>query len=88
MDELKDLYGKAFSYAEGFGYNTSDEWKVLTGESKGLLEELSANLDEGQIEKVEYLKSIYLKQTSIEIDRMFLYAFRCGARLIMDIKSE
>jgi len=34
VDELKELYNNAFSYAEGFGYNTSDEWKVLTDEAK------------------------------------------------------
>lgn len=88
VDELKDLYNNAFSYAEGFGYNTSNEWKDLVKQSKDLLEELSSVLDDTQREKLEQLRSIYIKQTSIEIDRMFFYAFKRGARLVMDILTS
>jgi len=49
---------------------------------------LPANLDEGQIEKLEYLKSLYLKQTSIEIDRIFFYAFKRGAMLLFDATHD
>lgn len=88
MDELKDLYRNAFSYAENFGYNTSNEWSTLIEQSKDLLEDLSSVLDDTHKKKLEELHILYTKQTGLEIDRMFFYSFRCGANLIMDIKNE
>lgn len=88
MDELKDLYNGFTSYSEDFGYNTSQEWKDLAQEVADLLDDLSSGLDDGQKEKLEQLKELYLKQNCLETDRMFFYAFRHGAILIMDIQNE
>lgn len=88
VGELEELYHNASSYAEGFGTNTSNEWKALVKQSKNLLEDLSSVLDDTHKRKLEKLHSLHIKQTGMEIDRMFFYAFRCGANLIMDIKSE
>ncbi|MFV0517422.1 MAG: DUF6809 family protein [Aminipila sp.] len=88
MNELKDLYTLSCSYAENFGYNSSKEWKAIAKQSKDLSEELSSVLDDTHKEKLEQLHSLHAKQTGLETDRMFFYAFRCGANLIMDIKSE
>ena len=88
VGELEELYNNATSYAEDFGYNTSDEWRTLTEEIADLLVDLSSVLDDMHKEKLEQLHSLHIKQTGMEIDRMFFYAFKSGARLIMDIKSE
>lgn len=88
VNELEELYTNASSYAENFGYNTSVEWKDLTGEIEDIIEELSADLNDPQIEKLEQLQTLYIKRIGLEIDRMFFYAFKSGANLIMDIKTE
>lgn len=88
MNELQELYNNASSYAERFGYNYSSEWKDLSEKITGLTEELSSILDDKQREKLEELKSLYIKQTGLEIDRMFFFAFKCGATLVMDIQNE
>ena len=73
------------SYAENFGNNTSNEWKALVEQSNNLLEDLSSVLDDTHKKKLEELKSLYIKQIGLETDRMFFYAFKCGANLIMDV---
>lgn len=88
MDELKDLYTISFSYAENFGYNSSKEWNALVEQSKDLLEDLSSVLDDKHKKKLEELHSLHINQRGMEIDRMFFYAFKREANLIMDIKSE
>ena len=88
MDELKDLYALSLSYAEDFGYNSSNEWNTLLEQSKDLLEDLSSVLDDTHKKKLEDLHSLHTKQIGLETDRMFFYAFRCGANLIMDIKND
>lgn len=87
MDELQDLYTRSFSYAENFENNTSNEWKTLVEQSKDLSEELSSVLDDTQQKKLKQLHSLHTKQIGLEMDRMFFYAFRCGANLIIDIKN-
>jgi hypothetical protein len=86
--ELGDLYNNSSSYTERFGYNTSNEWKGLSEKIADLTEEITSILDDKQREGLEQLKSLYIKQTGLEIDRMFFYAFTSGARLIMDIQNE
>lgn len=88
MNELQELYNNASSYTERFGYNSSIEWKDLSEKITDLIEEISSILDDKQREKLEELKSLCIKQTGLEIDRMFFFAFKCGATLIMDIKNE
>lgn len=88
MDELKDLYSNAFSYAENFGYNTSKEYKALAQYIDNLIEGLSIGLEDEQIAKLKRLRELYTRQVCLETDRMFFYAYKSGARLIMDIKSE
>jgi len=63
-------------------------WNALTEQSKHLLGDLSSVLDDTHKKKLEELQSLHTKQIGLEMDRMFFYAFRCGANLIMDIKNE
>lgn len=88
MNGLEALYNNASSYAEDFGYNTSREWRILTQEIADLKEELSSILDNPQREKFNQLHSLYIDQMGLEIDRMFYFAFKRGANLIIDIRNE
>ncbi|NYB73767.1 hypothetical protein HZF24_06385 [Sedimentibacter hydroxybenzoicus DSM 7310] len=88
MNELEELYNNAASYAEDFGFNISPEWKDLSEKIADLTKDLSSILDDKQREKLKLLADLYTRQTCLETDRMFFYAFTSGARLIMDIQNK
>lgn len=88
MNELEELYNNASSYAEDFGPNTSYEWVELKKEIEKLHTDLSTDFSDKQREKLKQLKDLYTRQVCLETDRMFYYAFRSGARLIIDIQNE
>ncbi len=88
MGEIKDLYNNAASYAEGFGYPNNPEWHRLTLELMEATEELSKELNDKQKPRLEEIKELYLQSYGLELDRMFVYGFKCGARLIMDVSTE
>lgn len=88
MGEIKDLYNNAVSYAEGFGYPHYTEWSKVRTQLGQALEELSQDLTDEQKKKLKEIEELHIQSGSLELERMFLYGFKCGARLIMDIKSE
>lgn len=88
MGEIKDLYNNALSYSEGFGYPHYGEWAKIRLELQGVIAELSEGLNDRQKQKLQEIEQLYIQSSSLELERMFIYGFKCGARLIMDVSTE
>lgn len=88
MGGIKDLYNNALSYAEGFGYPHYPEWARLRTELGQVIGELSEDLTDKQKKKLQEIEQLHIQFGSLELERMFIYGFKCGARLIVDVSAE
>lgn len=79
MGFLEDVYDKI--YVEKFGYNTDEEYSKEIKKRDSLYEDLW----DYQIEDLEQYIAITSKIADIELDRMFIFAFREGFMAAIDI---
>lgn len=88
MGLIEDLFNNATSFAEGFGYSSDREWRMLNEESEELILRLDNLLNNEEKLLFKNILEIRLRMSGLELDRMFVYGFRMGARLVADIYNE
>ncbi|SHJ96978.1 hypothetical protein SAMN02745248_01456 [Hathewaya proteolytica DSM 3090] len=88
MGLIEDLFNNATSFTEGFGYPSDREWRMLNEESEELILRLDNLLNNEEKLLFKNILEIRLRMSGLELDRMFVYGFRMGARLIADIYNE
>ena len=88
MGLIEDLFNNATSFAEGFGYFSDREWRMLNEESEELILRLDNLLNNEEKLLFKNILEIRLRMSGLELDRMFVYGFRMGARLVADIYNE
>lgn len=86
--EIKDLYNHALSYSEGFGYPHYGDWTRVHTELQEVIQELTVELTDRQKQRLQEIEQLHIRASSLELERMFVYGFKCGARLIMDVSTE
>lgn len=88
MGLIEDLFNNATSFTEGFGYFSDREWRMLNEESEELILRLDNLLNNEEKLLFKNILEIRLRMSGLELDRMFVYGFRMGARLVADIYNE
>lgn len=88
MGMIEDLYEGEVSFAEDFGYSRDGEWDRLREESEVIRQHILKALDDKQKEELSELMELRSQMAVLEIDRMFAYGFRAGAKLVIDIYKE
>ena len=88
MGMIEDLFNEATSFAESFGYPYSKEQHLLGEKSEELMLRLNKILNDEENKLFEDILELKLKVSGLELDRMFVYGFRMGARLTIDVFKE
>lgn len=85
MGFIKDIYDGEMSGAEDFGFNGSSEFRQLQAKKAEAIEKIEAELEEDKKRALELILETNYKIGSIELSRMFEYAFRLGFTAASDI---
>lgn len=85
---IKDIYDGEISGAEDFGFNGSSEFRQLQAKKADTLEKIETGLAEDKKKLLDLLLETEHKIGSIELSRMFEFAFRVGFTAAMDIMKK
>lgn len=85
---IKDLFNEATSFAKGFKYPYDREGRMLNDNYEELLLRLNSLLKQEEKEILEDVLDLEMKIAGFELEQMFTYGFRAGARLVIDIYAE
>jgi len=88
MGILQDFYNGEVLPWEHFGGTDDVVYKTFSRKSAKLEESLRVNMDEKEQKVFDELKHIWTTQNNMELERMFLYAFRMGAAFTLDLFAE
>lgn len=85
MGMIEDLYSNPTSFEEEFGYPYNNEQRIMGEDCEDLRLRLCSFLTDEQKEILEDILDLKVQISAYELERMFAYGFRLGAKLIMDI---
>ena len=88
MSILQDFYHGNVLPWEHFGTSDDPTFKIYSNNIGKLENELLEDLTEKEQKALSELKHLCMTRNNIELERMFLYAFRMGAFFILDLFSE
>lgn len=88
MSLLSDLYSGQIIPCEHFGNPTGKEYTETVDRAIQTEEELRNSLTEQQKEKLDSLLSERMLSVTLEVDRMFEYAFKLAFRLATEIFTD
>lgn len=85
MSILQDFfYGEVLPW-EQFGSSDDAVYKMFSHNISNLEKSLTENMSEKDIKVLNELKHLKTVQNNMELERMFLYAFRMGAEFAVDV---
>lgn len=87
MGMVEDLYNNPTSFEEGFGYPYHNEQRIMCEDCEELRLRLYKLLTDEQKELLDDIFDLKVQTSSYELERMFVYGFKLGAKLIMDIQK-
>lgn len=82
---IKDIYDGEISVAEDFGLNESTGFRQLQTIKSEIVEKIEAGLSDDKKKLLGQLLEAVHKIESIELSRMFEFAFRVGFTAALDI---
>ena len=85
---IKDIYDGEISGIEDFGFNGSSEFRQLQEKKAEAIEKIEAGLEEDKKKVLELILETNYKIGSIELSRMFEYAFRLGFISALDVLNK
>lgn len=87
MGMIEDLYSNPTSFEEEFGYPYNNEQRIMGEDCEELRLRLYKLLTDEQKELLDDIFDLKVQMSSYELERMFVYGFKLGAKLIMDIQK-
>lgn len=84
---IEDLYSNPTSFEEEFGYPYNNEQRIMGEDCEELRLRLYKLLTDEQKELLDDIFDLKVQMSSYELERMFVYGFKLGAKLIMDIQK-
>lgn len=88
MSILQDFFNGEVLPWEHFGNSDDKVYKMYSHNIANLESSLMENMTEKEQEVLAELNHLKITQTNIELERMFLYAFRMGAAFTLDLFTE
>ena len=88
MGILKDFYMGKVKPWEDFGFSDDPVYKMCSRKIEKLEHSLMAGRSMKEQKVCQELKHLRIVQSNMELERMFLYAFRMGAEFALDLFSE
>ena len=88
MSILQDFFNGELLPWEHFGTPDDAVYKSFVRKSAELEETILPSLNENELKVYEEIKHLRTTQNNMELERMFLYAFRMGSLFILDLLRE
>ena len=88
MSILKDMYNGFLNPFENFGSNDFKGYHVLSESAQESERKLLLELSEEQVKLYKRIKNDRSDMQNLELQRMFIYAFRMGAEFTLDLFPE
>ena len=88
MGILEDFYMGEVKPWEDFGFSNDPVYKMYSRKIEQLEHSLMAGRSKKEQKVCQELKHLRIVQSNMELERMFLYAFRMGAEFALDLFSE
>ena len=88
MSILQDFFHGELLPWEHFGCSNDPTYKIYSNKIADLENSLAENMTEKEREVLAELNQLKLSQNNMELERMFLYAFRMGALFVLDLYSD
>ena len=88
MNFLKDFFHGEILPWEHFGNPDDPPYKMYSNKIADLENSLAENMTEKEQKVLAELNQLKLSQNNMELERMFLYAFRMGALFVLDLYSD
>lgn len=88
MSILQDFYNGELLPWEHFGGSDDEVYKMYSKNIAKLEGCLTENMTEKEHEVLAELNHLKITQNNMELERMFLYAFRMGALFVLDLYSD
>lgn len=88
MGLLKDMYAGFLKPAKDFGTNSFRGYLVLNQSAQQNEKELLHSMSEEQTSLYKKIRNDHSDMANMELERMFLYAFRMGVAFAADLDLE
>lgn len=88
MSIIEDFYNGTLIPIENFGNNDFSGYQVLSERVQEREKELLETLSKEQISLYKKIKNDRVDMLHLELERMFVYAFRMGFFFTVDLYSE
>ena len=88
MSILQDFFHGELLPWEHFGSSNDPTYKMYSNKIADLENSLAENMTVKEHEVPAELNQLKLSQNNMELERMFLYAFRMGALFVLDLYSD
>ena len=88
MSILQDFFHGELLPWEHFGNSDDKVYKMYSNNISKLENSLMENMTEKEQKVLAELNHLKITQNNMELERMFLYAFRMGALFVLDLYSE
>lgn len=88
MSILQDFYHGEVLPWEQFGSSSDPVFKMYSNNISKLETDLLENMTEKDQKVFSELKHLSMTRNNIELERMFLYAFRMGAYFVLDLYTD
>ena len=88
MSILQDFFHGELLPWEHFGSSNDPTHKMYSNKIADLENSLAENMTEKEHEVLAELNQLKFSQINLELERMFLYAFRMGALFVLDLYSD